>query len=257
VAEPGRQSNRSTLLLGHARDEIVAATGCTPEAAENTIRNGLEEQRLGFTHGHLEGQLPPGVTDVAAHLFSRKAADEKLEYDWANSSVTRSGSDYSYTIRNIRVERIELMTWCREANLLLPEELLAPSFTLSSPEFAISVGALDFATPVLTVRPGPGQAVPPETAANPTESVVRPAVSSNQEPWPHGIEPSNPETWPGFLGRLVELMKAHPKRTDGESDSAYLERLAKKQDLVKPKTLKNLMPLARRLRDIPRDMPQK
>jgi hypothetical protein len=198
VAELGRQSN---ILLGHARDEIVAATGAyTPEAVENTICHGLEERHLSFTHGHIEGQLPPGVTDIAFHLFSRRTTDETLKYDFATSSIVRSGPGYSYAVRNIRVERIALMTWCREDNLLLPEELLAPPpFTLT-PEFtgpaltqrhalpqakSFSVAALDFATPALTVRAAPkpklnkggsaGQTEP--TVANPTKPAARKGVA--------------------------------------------------------------------------------
>lgn len=274
MAEPGRQSNTPTLLLGYARDEIVAATGCTLETAASTLSNGLERQRLGFTHGHVEGQLPSGVTDVASHLFGQRGTDEKLEYDFPNSSVIRSGLGYSYVVRNIRVERIALMAWCREDNLLLPEMLSASPFELS-PDFtrpaltqqhslraeSFSVGALDFATPVLTVRPGPGQAAPPETpestqepagqlelmAANPTEPApASPVAAVTAEGGALDVKLSNPESWPEGLRKLIELMKTHSPPPAGRSPAQWY---AKKQDpkkgkVLTPKSFSNLMPAA-------------
>jgi hypothetical protein len=249
VAEPGRQSNTSTLLLGHARDEIVAAISkCTPEMVESTISNGLEQRLLDFTYGHIEGQLPPGVTDVAAHLFDQRTADEKLEYDWVNSSIIRTGPGYTYTLRNVRVERIELMTWCRKDNLLLPEELLAPPFKLS-PEFArpaltqrhvlqaesFSVGALDFATPVLTVRPGPGQEVPPEAPESvPSSPAIDDAsVVSERAPTPTNAKHSA-KRWveqmidvplpEDFAGSRPEYL-FHQQPVPGKWTRHYLETL--------------------------------
>jgi len=208
--------------------------------------------------------LPAGVTDVAAHLFSRRTADEKVEFDWANSSATRSGPDYSYTVRNIRTERVSLMTWCREANLLLAEGLLAPSF---------SVGALGFATPVLTVRPGPEQAVPPETpesmqesarqpepiAANPTEPApASPAAAVTAEVAALDVKLPNPESRSEGLRKLIELIKTHSPPPAGHSPAQWY---AKKQDpkkgkVLTPKSFSNLMPTAIRILEVDESFPR-
>jgi hypothetical protein len=239
VAELGRQSNTPTLLLGHARDEVVAATGCTNKTAEETLRLGLERHRLEWTHGPIEGRLPPGVTDVASHLFSQKTADEKLEYDFANNNITRSGPDYSYTVLNVRIERVSLMTWCREANLLLAEALLAPPFELSSAEFArpaltrqhalraesFSVGALDFATPVLTVREAPKPSETPDPVAEPIAAPpVEPASTPVAEPEPTAM--AEPVEAPA--ADLAEPAAVDPKIVKGDEAISLLKTLMRK-----------------------------